>query len=126
MNQVKVGGKQLIVKYGLSATDAVLNLIGVKNLADVGEVSNLPLQKWAEFVHEGIKGGAIASGENTVVSIDDVKKQLDIDMDLFYQCQEYFLLDVVPSKSREQLKKVISGSEEVTEEEIKKDPDSGN
>lgn len=107
---MEINGEALPVKYGLSATQKVLKLIDAKDLSQkqLAKLDALPMDKWPSFVHIGLEGGALMNDEQAP-SIEDVTKAMDVGLDPYYICAQYFLLDIVPPSARDRVKQQMQG-----------------
>lgn len=114
MNYVTINGTECPVKYGLSGTTAALALVNGKGIADSQKLATMGLDKWAKFVKAGTDNGAKVE-ESEPPKLEDIQKELDKDLNLYYDCLDCFFTDNEPKNER--FKKAAEEAKQQTDEE---------
>ena len=95
MNTIEIDGQEYPIKYGLSATKAVLGLVGGKDLKSASKLDGLPLDKWPDFVLAGLTNAAKIEKSDPPTR-QKVEDALDADISLFHAAMFAFGQDNTP------------------------------
>lgn len=97
MKTVSILGTDYPIKFGLSAMQSVLKIIGAKSMKDFEKLDEIGIEKFADVIHAGLVNGAKVMSTDAP-DTEKVKSELDCGLQLYYDTLAILLEDVRPSK----------------------------